>query len=147
MDTNLLLGYYSVCHFCKEGKFNLIETDDVRMTTEFEELHITHGVIEIIPGAKFLTENLSQQYIDCDRPDLQPISTTIGPVDKKDIIESFKSARTARSKYVQQGIKKEIIGFQFFPIIYDIGQFGLNYELRQFTREELLIPNLLSYNL
>jgi hypothetical protein len=134
-----LSGYYSVCTFCKEGKFNLIDND---MNTDFEEQHVTHGALEIVPGAKFLSENLKQNYIDVDRPKLEPINTSIGPSDKKDIIESFKSARNIRNHYLQQKVKKEFVGFNFYPVIVPLNPFYLSYEARSLTPEELLIPKL-----
>jgi hypothetical protein len=101
---NLLAGYYSVCNFCKEGRFNLI--NDEHIDFSFEEQHVAHGAIEIVPAQKFLSDNLSSQYIDVDRPTLLPIGTSLGPVKKTDIIDSFKTSVTNRNKY-RQIIAKE----------------------------------------
>jgi len=96
---NLLSGYYIVCNFCKEGKFHL--TSEAPLNTTFEEEHVFHGVIEIVPAQKFLSDNLHSQYIDVDRLELTPIGTSLGPVKKIDIIDSFKTSVTNRNKYKQ----------------------------------------------
>ncbi len=140
-NPELLGGYYSVCKFCQEGKFNLLDGD---INTEFEEQHVSHGAIEIIPAAKFLSENLGTSYIDVDRPNLEPISTSLGPVVKKDIIDAFKTAKTMRSKYFQQKAVKEEVCSSFFPhIIYaDHSLLPINFEKQIFTKEDWLTPQL-----
>ncbi|SRR6266567_3728708 len=111
----LLQGCYVVCHFCKEGKFTTIDNET---TTDFEKYHLSHGTIEIIPAQKFLSENLSSQYIDVDRPEQKSIGTSIGPVEKKDIIEVFKSSQSARMKYLQKQTNNAIKKNEsYFPII------------------------------
>jgi hypothetical protein len=98
-----LSGYYTVCSFCKEGKFSFI--DDIN--TAFEEQHIQHGALEIIPAQKFLSNYLDEQYIDIDRPVLKSMNTSIGPSNKQEIIDLFKTSRVMRNKYLQQVAKEE----------------------------------------
>ncbi len=106
--TLLLAGYYSVCNFCKEGKFHLVHEEQT--DTSFEEQHVAHGAIEIVPAQKFLSDNLSSQYIDVNRPELKPIGTSLGPVTKTNIVDSFKTSRIMRNKYNQaMSIKKRLM--------------------------------------
>lgn len=141
MENNLLSGFYSVCNFCKEGQF----TTDTQ-NTEFEQKHATHE-INIISGPQFLSDYLSNGFIDIHRPDLQPIGTSIGPVVKKDIIESFKTAKNIRMKYLQQANKKEKkedfiteVIRKTLPVVYIIPK--IKYDIIEFTKEEWCLPTI-----
>ncbi len=155
-NLNLFEGHYVVCNFCKEGKFHstaenpngLIPT----LENSFEEQHSSHGGLEIIVAQKFLSEKLKEQYIDVDRPDLEPISTSIGNVTKKDILDSFKTHRRIRQQYLTQIQKEEHAGITCSNVISSVMQtfFAINiypnikYEISplEFTNEEWLLPSI-----
>ncbi len=150
MDFNLLNGCYSVCNFCKEGQFFNDENEiDEIITTNFQQKHLDHGSLEIIPAAKFLSEKLQMQYIDIDRPELVPIITQIGAVSKKDVIDTFKAQRKMRREYLTQEITKKEIKNHVIDIYLKTWfknnfcpKIETNCTQLQFTQQEWLIPLL-----
>lgn len=77
-DPELIGGTYLVCHACKEGKFERNDNLPDPPKVEWGNHHSKHGELELVIGTIFLADLLPKQYIDVDRPDLEPIVTHFG---------------------------------------------------------------------
>lgn len=147
MYSELLNGNYSVCHFCKEGKFiGELEEETDLINDIFFSKHIEHNSLDIITAVNFLSKNLVLGYIDINRLNLLPIITEIGRVDRKDILEEYKRKKKTRNRFLSDLNKKEEIKndilqdylktsyceFYIFPKPY--------FKVSEFTKEEWLIP-------
>lgn len=60
---------YVTCDFCKEGK---LESRN-QPAKDFAEFHAAHGTLDVVAEAIFRSRYLAREFIDVDRPDLEPI--------------------------------------------------------------------------